>query len=96
MRHGTAPAGRLAAPAALLALGGCGGAILVAWDEGSAGDRPIGLIAVSPLSRPGHASGIPCSHASTLRTIQEVLGVTPLLRGAASAASLADLFTAYP
>jgi hypothetical protein len=73
-----------------------GGVILITWDEGSAGDEPIGLVAVSPLARPGHTASLPYSHASTLRTVQEILGVTPLLRGAATATSLSDLFTAYP
>jgi hypothetical protein len=72
-----------------------GGAILVTWDEGS-GDSPIGMIAVSPLAKPGYASTIAYSHASTLRTVQEVLGVEPLLRGAARATSLSDLFQSYP
>lgn len=73
-----------------------GGVILITWDEGSAGDEPIGLIAVSPRAKPGYAGALPYSHASTLRTVQEILGVTPLLRGAATANSLSDLFTAYP
>jgi hypothetical protein len=73
-----------------------GGVILVTWDEGRAGDRPIGLIAISPLAKPGYAGAVPYSHASTLRTVQEILGVTPLLRGAARAESLSDLFTTYP
>lgn len=73
-----------------------GGVILITWDEGASGDHPIGLIAVSPLAKPGYASAVPTSHASTLRTIQEIFGLTPLLRGAATASSLADLFTAYP
>jgi len=72
-----------------------GGVILVTWDEGG-GDEPIGLIAVSPLAKPGYAGGIAYSHASTLRTVEEIFALTPLLRGAATAASLADLFTVYP
>jgi hypothetical protein len=31
-----------------------------------------------------------------LRTLEEVLGVTPLLGDAANATSLSDLFTDYP
>ncbi len=73
-----------------------GGAVLITWDEPSSGDRPIGMIVVSPLAKPGYAGSLPYSHASTLRTVQEVLGVEPLLRGAATATSLSDLFTAYP
>lgn len=73
-----------------------GGVILITWDEGSTHDAPIGLVAVSPLAKPGYAGGLPYSHASTVRTVQEILGVTPLLRGAATANSLSDLFTGYP
>jgi phosphatidylinositol-3-phosphatase len=73
-----------------------GGLILITWDEGAGGDEPIGLIAVSPFAKPGYRGDLAYSHASTLRTIEEIFALTPLLRGAATAASLADLFTAYP
>ncbi len=73
-----------------------GGVIFITWDEPESGDEPIGLIAVSPLARAGLASQVPYSHASTLRTVQEILGVTPLLRAAANAAPLTDLFSRYP
>jgi hypothetical protein len=73
-----------------------GGLVLITWDEGGAGDSPIGLLAVSPLSKVGYAGAVPYSHASTLRTIQEALGVQPLLRRAADAQPLADLLTSYP
>ena len=73
-----------------------GGAVFVTWDEPAAGDQPVGLIVVSPLARTGHAASGAYSHASTLRTVQEILGVTPLLRRAATAASLSDLFSTYP
>ncbi len=72
------------------------GAILITWDEGGSGDHPIGLVLISPYAKPGYASTLPYSHASTLRTVQEILGVTPLLRDAASARNLSDLFTSYP
>ncbi len=73
-----------------------GGVILVTWDEGARGDAPIGLIAVSPLARPGYAGTAAYSHASTVRTVQEIFALTPLLRDAATATSLSELFTAYP
>ncbi len=72
-----------------------GGAIFVTWDEGG-GDDPIGMIAVSPFARPGYASPLAYSHASALRTFQEIFGLRPLLRGAARATSLSDLFDVYP
>jgi hypothetical protein len=73
-----------------------GGAILITWDEGASGDQPIGMIVVSPFAKPGYAGPEPYSHASTVRTVEEVFGLTPLLRDAASARNLSDLFTAFP
>jgi phosphatidylinositol-3-phosphatase len=73
-----------------------GGAIFITWDEGAAGDHPIGMIVVSPLAKPGYAGSLGYSHASTVRTIEEIFGITPLLRDAGSATSLSDLFSTYP
>lgn len=73
-----------------------GGVILITWDEGASGDHPIGMIVVSPFAKPGYAGALPYSHASTVRTIEEIFGLTPLLRDAASAKDLSDLFTAFP
>ena len=70
-----------------------GGAIFVTWDESTGGDFPIGMIVLSPNAKAGHASSIPYTHSSTLRTVQEIFGVTPYLRDAASATDLSDLFT---
>lgn len=73
-----------------------GGVIFITWDESIAGDEPIGLIAVSPFAKAGYRGDVPYSHASTLRTVSEIFGLTPLLRGAATATSLSELFTTYP
>jgi hypothetical protein len=73
-----------------------GAAIFITWDEGAAGDHPIGMIVVSPLAKPGYAGTLAYSHASTVRTVEELFGITPLLRDAGSARSLSDLFTTYP
>ena len=73
-----------------------GGAIFITWDEGASGDHPIGMIVVSPFAKPGYAGSLSYSHASTVRTIEEVFGITPLLRDTGSASSLSDLFTTYP
>lgn len=74
-----------------------GGVILVTWDEADAGDPPIGLIAVSPLAKPGYAGTTPySSHATTVRTTQEILGLRPFLRRAETAQGLSDLFVSYP
>lgn len=73
-----------------------GGVIFITWDEPASGDQPIGMIVVSSLAKPGYSNSIAYSHASTLRTVQEILGVTPLLRQAADATPLSDLFTRFP
>lgn len=74
------------------------GALFIIWDEGSgSSDGPVGMIVLSPLARGrGYRSAIHFDHSSTLRTFQEIFGVTPLLGDAAKATSLADLFTKYP
>jgi len=36
------------------------------------------------------------THSSTLRTVQEIFGVTPMLRDAANATDLRDLFVSFP
>ena len=35
-------------------------------------------------------------HSSTLRTIEEIFGVTPMLGDAANATDLSDLFASFP
>jgi len=35
-------------------------------------------------------------HSSTLRTIEEIFGVTPMLGDAANATDLSDLFVSFP
>jgi hypothetical protein len=36
------------------------------------------------------------THASMVRTVEEIFGLTPLLRLAATASNLSDLFAVYP
>ncbi len=85
-----------------------GGVLLITWDEGSCpllqkiereaqcGDGPIGLLVLSPAAKPGYANAIHYTHSSTLRTVQELFGVTPLLGDAKNATDLRDLFTQFP
>ena len=71
------------------------GAIFITWDEGTGSglNGPIGLILLSPLAKGGGYAGTNhYTHASTLRTMQEIFGVQPFLAGAAAAANLGDLF----
>ena len=72
-----------------------GGAIFITWDEASIGQlAPMGMILVSPYGRGGgYASSQHLTHSSTLRTIQELFGVYPLMGDAANAPDLLDLFT---
>ncbi len=71
------------------------GALFITWDEGEGGsDGPIGMIALSPLAKAGYANTIPYTHGSTLRTMQEIFGVTtPFLGDAANQTDLSDLFS---
>jgi hypothetical protein len=76
-----------------------GAVLVVTWDEGdNDSDGPIGLIVLSSSAKAGFASQTHYTHSSTLKTVQEILGVTPLLGGAADPAThdLSDLFTKLP
>jgi hypothetical protein len=74
-----------------------GGVIFITWDEGEGGDGPIGMIVLSPYAKgKGYSNTIHYTHSSTLRTVEELLGVTPLLGDAANATDLADLFLRFP
>jgi hypothetical protein len=73
------------------------GALLITWDEGTGSDGPIGMIVLSPVAKGGgYANTVRYTHSSTLRTLQEIFGVTPLLGDAAQATDLGDLFTRFP
>jgi hypothetical protein len=74
------------------------GILLITWDEGRGGsDGPIGMIVLSPRAKGGgYSNTIHYTHSSTLRSLQEIFGVTPLLRDAANATNLSDLFSRYP
>jgi hypothetical protein len=71
------------------------GAIFITWDESERGDFPIGMIVLSPFARPGYAGSVAYTHSSTLRTVEDIFGLTPL-RGAATATPLLDLFMGTP
>ena len=74
-----------------------GGAIFITWDEGGPGDHPFGFIVLSPAAKGrGYSNAIPYSHSSTLRSLQIIFGVGPLLCDAANATDLGDLFATFP
>jgi hypothetical protein len=67
------------------------------WDEAAKGDGPIGMIVLSPFAKGnGYQNSIHYTHGSTLRTMQEIFGVIPLLGDAANEADLSDLFLLFP
>lgn len=74
------------------------GTIIITWDEGTGdSDGPIGLLLLSPDGKGGgYSNTIHYTHSSTLRTIQELLGVGPLLGDAAHATDLRDLYRTFP
>lgn len=83
-----------------------GGVIFITWDEAwfsiphcMRSNCPIGMIVLSPLAKGhGYSNKIPYDHSSTLKTVQEILGVSPLLRAAGDprVRDLRDLFSAFP
>jgi hypothetical protein len=74
-----------------------GGVIFITWDEGIGGNGPIGMIVLSPNAKGhGYSNNIYYTHSSTLRTVEEIFGVTPLLGAAAHATDLSDLFKNFP
>ncbi len=70
-------------------------AVFITFDESeSTGgvDAPIPMMVLSPSAKTGYANSTPYTHSSTLRTLQEIFGLTSLLGDAASATDLSDLF----
>ena len=76
-----------------------GGVIFVVWDEGgglSADDGPMPFFAISSKAKPGYSGSVAYTHSSTLRSVQEIFGITPFIGDAANATDLSDLFTSFP
>jgi phospholipase C len=79
-----------------------GGALIITWDEAEDsdqfGDGPIPLFVISQFAKgegkTAYSNSIHYDHSSTLKTIEEIFGVTPLLGAAADpkTADLSDLF----
>ncbi|MBI5122775.1 hypothetical protein HZA75_02840 [Candidatus Roizmanbacteria bacterium] len=75
------------------------GALFITWDEGleedksenKKGNNPIGMIILSPFAKVGYTNNIAYSHASLLKTIQEIFQITSLL-GFANDPQTQDLF----
>ena len=74
-----------------------GGVLFITWDEAASGDGPIPMIVLSPYAKGNHYSNTTYyTHSSTLRTIQEIFGVYPLIRYAGSATDLKSMFSVFP
>jgi hypothetical protein len=79
-----------------------GGALFIIWDEaedsGNFSDGPIGMFLLSPFAKGGgkkfYSNSILYDHSSTLKTLEEIFGVKPLLGAAADSRTndLSDLF----
>jgi phosphatidylinositol-3-phosphatase len=77
------------------------GLLIITWDEAYNGSgaevtAPVGMIVISPLAKGGgyYNNSITYSHSSTLRSIEEIFNVSPMLGDAANATDLSDLFSA--
>jgi uncharacterized protein (TIGR03382 family) len=70
-----------------------GGALFITWDESEGAEYPVGMLVLSPFAKGnGYSNSIAYTHSSTLRTFEEIFGLSPFLGDAANAADLSDLF----
>ena len=60
-------------------------AILITWDEGNGNEFRVPLIVITPYTKVGGVSSTVYDHYSTLKGIQQMLGVAPLLGHAGDA-----------
>lgn len=63
-------------------------AIFITWDESDGSTQQVPALVIAPTVPGGSRVGTRFTHYSLLRTIEELLGLTPLLGGAASAPSM--------
>lgn len=78
------------------------GALFIIWDEaedsGQFSDGPVGMFLLSPFAKGGgkkaYSNSIHYDHSSTLKTLEEIFGVAPLLGATADRQTndLSDLF----
>lgn len=74
-----------------------GAIVFLTWDESETtpADRPIGMIVFSKsVKKPGFSNNVHYTHASTLKTLQEIFGIKPMLGDAAKedVVDLSDFF----
>ncbi|WP_162601333.1 alkaline phosphatase family protein [Occallatibacter savannae] len=74
-----------------------GGALFITWDEAASGNGPVPMIVLSPFAKGNHYhNSTYYTHGSTLRTMQEIFGVYPLMRNAGSSTDLRAMFSVFP
>lgn len=68
--------------------------VIITWDEGNAKRNVVPFIVMSPYTPAGYTTSIALNHYSTLKGIQQMLGLTPLLghAGDPSTVSIRDYF----
>jgi phosphatidylinositol-3-phosphatase len=70
--------------------------IAITWDEGTSGNQPIGMILLSPQTKGnGYTNAREYTHASWVKTVEELFGLSPLLGHAADPTTL-DLGDFFP
>jgi hypothetical protein len=69
-------------------------AVFITWDEDDnlLGDNQIATLVIAPSVAPGTQVAARLDHYAMLRATQEMLGLTPLLGGAATAADMRTPF----
>ena len=73
------------------------GVLFIIFDEARRGDGPIPMLILSPFARGGgYSNSTYYNHGSTLRTVEEIFGVQPLLGDAAQETDLSDFFIKFP
>ena len=70
--------------------------VFIATDEAANGDGPIPFLALGHNVKRGYRNEIRYTHSSLLRTVEEMMHVSPLLAHAAYANDLRALFTSLP
>lgn len=73
------------------------GVLFILWDEGKDNEdenKPIGMIVVSPFAKKGYTNVVSYSHASFVKTVQEIFHLSPLLgmAGDSNTNDLSDFF----
>jgi hypothetical protein len=68
--------------------------LLITWDEGSNKSENVPFLVVSPYTTPGYTTAVTMNHYSTLKGMEQMLGLTTYLghAGDPGTVSVADYF----